>query len=281
MIKRLTATLCLLIAMTAAHAQGNTFPYPSMPDTLKSADDRAAYLLLHYWDRFDFCDTLQLQNADNIEQGFVNYIDLIARLSEEIKRGNLQHTNSHTLSQSVATLCNKAFTTAPAKKKVESLISHYLDDPQSPMRDDRTYLLFLHEMEHSSFLQEAEKERAAFKVKTRNKNLPGDTALDFSFTDKEGKMRKLSDYKKEKVILYFYDPDCENCHRVTAWLKKQTIPADYQFLSVRADDNISELYSIEAMPTIYLLDKGNTVVLKDCLPETLMQVIGNQPTLLP
>jgi thioredoxin-dependent peroxiredoxin len=35
----------------------------------------------------------------------------------------------------------------------------------------------------------------------------GDMAPDFSFTDQEGNMRNLSDYKGKKVILYFYPKD--------------------------------------------------------------------------
>lgn len=88
-------------------------------------------------------------------------------------------------------------------------------------------------------------------------------------------MHQLTDYQNEKVILYFHDPECENCHKVTAWLKKQTIPAEYRMLKIIADDQISATYSIKAMPTIYLLDKGNIVVLKDCTPELLISVINN------
>ena len=158
-----------------------------------------------------------------------------------------------------------------SKTKFESLIDHYLDDPRSPMRNDRVYLLFLRGMKSSMAFDEAEKERIGFKIKMHDKNLPGTTAIDFSFKGKDGKPHRLSDYKDEKVILYFYDPDCENCHRISAWLSQQTIPQEYQMLMVHADDTISQLYSLQAMPTIYLLDKGNRVVLKDCSAETLVE----------
>ena len=48
-----------------------------------------------------------------------------------------------------------------------------------------------------------------------------------------------------------------------------------RMLRIIADDQISATYSIKAMPTIYLLDKGNIVVLKDCTPELLISVINN------
>lgn len=266
--------LFLLLANMIA-AQAESFQYPTLPDSLKSADERASYLLLHYWDCFNFSDTLQLKDADNAEQGFVNYADLLSRLSAQVRSGNLHLATDSTLSQSVGIFSTKAFANLDSKKKFESLIDHYLDDPQSPMRDDRTYLLFLRQMKTSPFFDETEKERIVFKIKTKDKNLPGDVATNFTFTDKDGKQHELQDYKAEKVILYFYDPECENCHRISAWLAKQTIPPTFTILTVHADDKISDLYSLEAMPSIYLLDKGNTVVLKDCPPELMVQVAND------
>ena len=245
---------------TTIQAQA-TFTYPQIPDTLHTVEQRASYLASHYWDNFDFTDSLQLHDANIVEQGFVNYIDLLARFSTTIKYN------------SMSIFCSKAFQHPQAKEKFESLIAHYLDDTDSPLRNDHIYLLFLRGMENSPFFNEAENERIRFKIKETDKNLPGDIATNFAFTDKDGKARQLRDYKEQKVILYFYDPDCENCHRVSAWLHQQDIPTDIAFLPIHADDAITDLYSLRAMPTIYLLDKENTVLLKDCTPEWLMENI--------
>lgn len=265
MRKYILSLLALIAIQLSAHAQVSSFAYPVIPDTLKNVEQRANYLTLHYWDNFDFTDSLQLHNANHAEQGFVNYIDLIARLK-----------NSPAIPQSIKSFCSKAFAQSTAKDKFESLIAHYLQNPKSPMRNDRTYLLFLQEMKTSPYFDETERERINFQIKTRNKNLPGDKAIDFAFSDKEGKQHQLSDYKDKKVILYFYDPDCANCHRISAWLDKQTIPADYTFLTIYADTRLSDLYSLEAIPTIYLLDMGNIVVLKDCSPELLIHTINQK-----
>lgn len=258
MKKRIIIIVSLISCALHLMAQGSSFTYPSMPDSLQTVEKRMEYLALHYWDRFDFADTLQLNDANVAEQGFVNYIDLLPRFSQELAQ------------RSMEVFIAKAFA-GIGKEKFESLIDHYLDDPRSPMRNDITYLLFLRGMKSSQAFDEAEKERIGFKIKMHDKNLPGTTAIDFSFKGKDGKPHRLSDYKDEKVILYFYDPDCENCHRISAWLCQQTIPQEYQMLMVHADDKISNLYSLQAMPTIYLLDKGNRVVLKDCSAETLVK----------
>ena len=60
---------------------------------------------------------------------------------------------------------------------------------------------------------------------------------------------------------------------MSAWLKKQEIPADIQVIRIVADNRISAIYGLKAMPTIYLLDKGNKVILKDCTPEQLIETV--------
>lgn len=250
--------LLFLMNTLAINAQERTFVYPFIPDSLQTIEERANFLGEHYWDNFDFKDTLQLNDPNLAEQGFVNFIDLLPRLPQELAK------------QSIAAFASHAFAYPAAKSKMERLIEHYFDDPDSPLRDDRTYLLFLEEMGKSPYFDETEKERLTFKRTNANKNLPGDIATDFTFKDQEGKSHRLRDYKERKVILYFYDPECENCHRVSRWLNKQVIPSEVMRLDVEANTQLYHLYSLRAMPTIYLLDKGNQVVLKDCSPEKLL-----------
>lgn len=267
---------CMLIqaqeqaqAQTKAQAQTQSqpqqsFPYPALPDTLRSVEQRAGYLSEHYWDNYNFADTLMLESEEVTEQGFVNFIDILGRFSPAIAQ------------KGIAGFTQRAFKNTAAKERFESLIEHYFENPQSPLRNDRVYLLFLEEMKNSPCFDEAEKERLAFKIKTTNKNLPGDIAINFNFKDENGKSHQLSDYRDQKVILYFYDPDCENCHKVSVWLKQQTIPADIKVLKIIADNPISHIYSLRAMPTIFLLDKGNLVVLKDCTAQELIAYVSSK-----
>ena len=253
----------LACAFTPAKAQ-RTFPYPSVPDTLRTVELRATYLSEHYWDNFNFADTLLLQDKEMAEQGFVNFIDILARFGQDIA------------AEGITAFSAKAYTNKAAKEKFENLIEHYYESPDSPMRNDRIYRIFLEEMIKSPYFDEVEKERIDFRLKAASKNLPGTIATDFTFTLEDGKQHKLRDYKDQRVILYFYDPDCENCHKVSAWLIKQTIPADITMLRIIASVRLSGLYSLKAMPTIYLLDKGNKVVLKDCTPEQLVKSISQK-----
>lgn len=293
-------TLFVLWACTLVQAQAQqSFPYPAIPDTLRSVEQRAGYLSEHYWDNYNFADTLLLKSKEVTEQGFVNFIDILNRFNLDNASKGVAHkdiaqkgitrkditqqgiaqkdiTQQGITQQGIACFTRKAFSNAAAKERFENLIEHYFEDQLSPVRNDRVYLIFLEEMKNSPCFDETEKERIAFKIKTINKNLPGDIAINFKFKDESGKEHQLSDYKDQKVILYFYDPDCENCHEVSAWLKQQTIPADIKVLKMIADNHISYIYSLKNMPTIFLLDKENKVILKDCTAQELIENISTK-----
>lgn len=288
-------TLFALWACTLVQAQAQqSFPYPAIPDTLRSVEQRAGYLSEHYWDNYNFADTLLLKSKEVTEQGFVNFIDILNRFNLDNTSKGVAHkdiaqkgitrkdiarkdiTQKGIAQKGIACFTRKAFSNAAAKERFENLIEHYFEDQLSPVRNDRVYLIFLEEMKNSPCFDETEKERIAFKIKTTNKNLPGDIAINFKFKDENGKEHQLSDYKDQKVILYFYDPDCENCHEVSAWLKQQTIPADIKVLKMIADNHISYIYSLKNMPTIFLLDKENKVILKDCTAQELIENISTK-----
>lgn len=288
-------TLFVLWACTLVQAQAQqSFPYPAIPDTLRSVEQRAGYLSEHYWDNYNFADTLLLKSKEVTEQGFVNFIDILNRFNldnaskgvahkdiaqKDIARKDITQKDivrKDITQKGIACFTRKAFSNAAAKERFENLIEHYFEDQLSPVRNDRVYLIFLEEMKNSPCFDETEKERIAFKIKTTNKNLPGDIAINFKFKDENGKEHQLSDYKDQKVILYFYDPDCENCHEVSAWLKQQTIPADIKVLKMIADNHISYMYSLKNMPTIFLLDKENKVILKDCTAQELIENISTK-----
>lgn len=288
-------TLFVLWACTLVQAQAQqSFPYPAIPDTLRSVEQRAGYLSEHYWDNYNFADTLLLKSKEMTEQGFVNFIDILNRFNLDYASKGVAHKDiaqkditrkditrkgiaqKDITQKGIACFTRKAFSNAAAKERFENLIEHYFEDQLSPVRNDRVYLIFLEEMKNSPCFDETEKERIAFKIKTTNKNLPGDIAINFKFKDESGKEHQLSDYKDQKVILYFYDPDCENCHEVSAWLKQQTIPADIKVIKMIADNHICYMYSLKNMPTIFLLDKENKVILKDCTAQELIENISTK-----
>ena len=75
---------CMLMLCSLNTQAQNEFPYPALPDTLRSVELRATYLSEHYWDNYQFADTTLLKNEEITEQGFVNFIYIRARFNDEI-----------------------------------------------------------------------------------------------------------------------------------------------------------------------------------------------------
>lgn len=281
---RLGLLLLAMIASVMLHAQGGQFPFPSVPSTLRTPEDRLQYLGIHYWDRFDFRSQSLLADKDVTEQGFVNFIDLLSRM------------DSLAAARSADAFVTKAFAQKQSADTFTSLSHHYLENPQSPLRNDAVYVVLLRSMRRRKGLTPTQRQGLDYKIRTFGSNLPGQRATDFQFVDRRGKHHRLSDYRHERVLLFFYDPDCDNCHRISCQLFRdhrlagirvlaiypdsdtphwqrtpQTFPRTWtDGYSPRGEVNAKLLYTVRATPTLMLIGRGGLVELKDPTPEQLL-----------
>lgn len=272
-----------------------SFPYPTVPDTLRTVEGRAEYVVTHYWDKFNFGDTVLIRRPEITEQGFANFLDLLPRVDSALAvRG-------------VKLFVGKAFAgnvPGTVRKYFAEKTDHYLYDIQSPMCNDALYALFVSSLQHCPTFDIAERERYAFRLRNVVKNQPGTVATDFAYTDRKGQRSTLLTTPGEYTVVYFNDPDCENCHRITEQLRRDsilggnakgriTVLAIYPGIdtdewrrhsqpfptwwidaySPEGEIETHQLYFLRANPTIYLLDKDKRVILKDPSPEKLFKAI--------
>lgn len=281
---RLGLLLLAMIVSVVLHAQGRQFPFPSVPGTLRTPEDRLQYLGIHYWDRFDFRSQSLLADKDVTEQGFVNFLDLLSRM------------DSLTAARSADAFVGKAFAWKQSADTFTSLAHHYLENPQSPLRNDAVYVVLLRSMRRRKGLTLTQRQSLDYKIKTFGSNLPGHCATDFQFVDRQGKRHRLSDYRHERVLIFFYDPDCDNCHRISSQLSRDHRLAGTRVLAIypdsdtqhwqrtpqafprtwtdgyspRGEVNAKLLYTVRATPTLMLIGRGGQVELKDPAPEQLL-----------
>ena len=161
------------------------------------------------------------------------------------------------------------------------------------MRCEEYYILFLEELLRQPGLSEYDRIRPAYRLETAKKNRPGTVATDFSYTDCNGNRRTLHGTRGKQLLLLFYDPACSHCSEILDALHENPLLAELVFkkeLTVLAvytegdrrlwdetkesmpqewivaidDSRIveRELYSLPAMPVIYLLNRDKTVLLK-------------------
>lgn len=164
----------------------------------------------------------------------------------------------------------------------------------SPRHKEEVYIEYLQHLLRMPDLSEEDRTRAKYYLKMAQKNRIGTVATDFSFTTREGKRMKLSQFEAENLVLVFYDPACPHCGEILEklWLNPRLQQAmavgKAKVLAVYTEGNrklwkdtkgempmewtiaIDEskivernLYDISAMPMVYLLDKDKRVIIKD------------------
>lgn len=175
------------------------------------------------------------------------------------------------------------------------LADKYLHDPNSPYRNDERYLLFLQYAATHQLTDYTTNPRYQKHYTMVQKNRVGHKATDFPYTTQAGEKGWLYNLQSKYILLFFHDPDCEECQHVKQLLESQhthfaqkgvLIVAVYiddkvevwqkaqypsTWLSVYAPEiDKQDLYDIKALPTLYLLDSQKRVVLKDARVEQVM-----------
>jgi hypothetical protein len=274
-------------AVEAEKASPQAFQMVTIPAVLTSPDERAEYLVKHYWDNFNFSDTAYIHVPEITEQAFVDYLDI------------MPYTSLAVASEAIREMLKRA----EAERKVflyfANLYEKYLYDPNSAMRNDAFFIPVLEAMLASPAVEE--KTRPAYLLELAKRNRPGEKAIDFTYTPADGKSATLYALKADYTLLFFYNPDCRNCQEVSAQL--QASPAveslmkegKLRILAVYPDEDLQawknyllrvprawvnaydastrlkneEIYDLKAIPTLYLLDKDKVVLLKDPTMEKL------------
>lgn len=273
------------------------FPFPEIPATLTEPEARKSYLLTHYWEQLDFADTTLVNNRDVTEQGFVNFIALLAEENtpEELIRESLKNWSSRFLPE------------AHARKVLTQMADDYWYNPNSPFYNERLYGLYLETLLSQLPQEDAMRFSYNFKLELLKRNQVGKLATDFRYELSDGTRRSLmaTPVKGNRLLLLFYDPECESCHEVLlqmaadkalvaavkagqisvlaiytegnedAWRKNlPDIPAGWMVGMDREEVKNEALYDLKAMPSLYLLDGKKQVLLKDAPYEAIRQALS-------
>ena len=262
---------------------------PEIPDEMKEPSQRAGYLITHYWDKYDFNDTSFLMKDNLLERSFVDYLDLLSLVPEDIR------------DHSIGMLMKKVEDKKEIFLFISGLNEQYLYNPDSPVYDEEKYIPFLQQELKSLLLNETEKIRPKFLLENVMKNRTGQVANDFTYTLIDNQTGTLHTINADYTLLYFNDPECEDCLMLTKKLTESPVinaliqQDKLKILAVYLNDDIKSwkehasivqsswiysrdaeqkintegLYNIKQFPTIYLLDKDKKILLKDTTFEKL------------
>lgn len=184
------------------------FRLPEIPSYYTNADERARYLFTHYWDNFDFKDTvLYKKNKDKMEQAFADYIFLFRQVPLP------------DVEQSVNSLLRCAQGDSALFTRFTGLFEHYLYDPNSPYRNDEYYIPVLQTIIAIDSVSELVKIRPRVQLDLALKNRLGQQATNINFMPVSGKPGSLYNINTDYVILFFYNPGCEACRAITEQMR--------------------------------------------------------------
>ena len=189
------------------------------------------------------------------------------------------------------------------------LTDDYLYNPNSPYYNETLYGMYLETLLNVLPQTDAMRSSYQFRLELLRRNNVGDKAMDFTYYLPDGTHRTLAatPVKNNRLLLVFYDPECESCHEVLqqmvsdkalaetiqagkmsvlavytegndeAWRK--SLPDMHQDWTVGTDREAVKtgaLYDLKAMPSLYLLDGQKRVILKDATYETVRRTVMQQ-----
>ena len=282
------------------------FPGPAdVPTMIVSQEEKMAWISEHYWDRFLdaseewACDSVLVNGVpeDQLEESFGVWVSLIENLCPLPQAA-----------RAASILFDKAEAFDAARpgtnvfEKIRFLTSKYFYDPNSPGRNEDIYLPFVEKLSKSPSLPDSLRAATAWQARLCSLNRVGTQAADFSFRDRNGRSRTLYGIRADRTLLVFSNPGCPECTRMIGELSAPEISSgiadgSLAIVTVYIDEDIENwkkksgeypsswicgydpsgiirrdlLYNVRAIPSMYLLDKEKTVLLKDAPAEKVLK----------
>jgi hypothetical protein len=279
--------------------QPRRFPMVTVPSLYVDPQARAEYMAMHYWDLFDFRDTVNVGSAATVtEQALVNYIALIsyARYDEACK--------------GIVHLIDLAESDSAMLAFFASYLERYLFEANSPMHNNELFMPALARLLASDRVDDTQKIRLKMMWNDLQKNRPGTPAAEIHYRTASGSRQTLSALRSEYVLLVFHNLGCNACIALidgiesSAAIKEMQRRNRLQILAIYPDKQLdewekhlheipsswlsgydynteidsSETYVLQAIPSIYLLDGNKTVILRDATiaaVEQYLEIINN------
>ncbi len=260
---------------------------PAFPDSVNTPAGRAAFVALHFWDAMDFTDHQRSLDPDFIEHNFSSFVSTLSLSAD-----------TAVADSAIGVLMKRASASPESFRFMSDVAASYLYDPNSPLRDEELYIMFLRRIVASPAIEPALRQRFEAHRTEVMKNRVGQEAADFAFVTREGERMTLKGALKgtPQTVLLFYDPDCEVCAAVESRMASSerlnamidagelrivavdpfdadrdkwrahaaTLPQGWTVgysPGGRVDDG--EIYVIHATPSAYVIDSAGRILAKD------------------
>lgn len=262
-------TSCTSIQKKQEVVEHQSFHVPDLPAILTTPEQKAEFIITHYWNNFNFSDTTLISRADITEQAFTDFVNILPRVPEQL------------IEKGVTAMMDKAAINSAMYAHFMELSEKYFYDPNSPFRNEAIYVMILRNIVFNAKLDSIYKVRPQYQLDMALRNCVGNKATDFEYITEKRVEKRLYNITGNPLLLFFFRPDCPTCKEVKEYVVRNGIDKQVKILFVNPDENIhlDTVYDLRASPTLYLLDKDKKVLLKDASIEQIEQYLkDNNPT---
>ena len=293
--------MVLLMAVGCRRAQAPStvsvskvyYKVPEAPAMLAGQERIDDFYARNWWRDFDYSDTTQVALTDTayMVRLFADWATVLERVPESVGV------------RSVEQVMDRA---SANKKTFEWFVMaarEVLADPNSQWRDDELYMPVLRARIASPFTDEATRERCLNRLDILSQNRLGHKANNIRYTLADGFEGTLYGIKAEYTLVFINNPGCEMCRTVregicdSEILMKAVSSGRLKVLAIYPDQDLDEwlnyrsempkdwingydrecvmrtegTYNLTAIPSLYLLDKDKTVLIKDAVSVPLIE----------
>ncbi|MDE7305584.1 MAG: DUF5106 domain-containing protein [Alistipes sp.] len=264
---------------------------PPVPPAALSMDEKRDFLREHFWDRFDFGDTLFVAKADSARM-----LDLYAQFITVI-------SDRPTDPAPIQALMARAAVSRPMLDYFVWLASQVLADPNSALRNDEFYIPVLQAQLAAPFYDEYERIGPDYELRIAMQNRLGQQANDFRYTLASGASGSLYRLQADYVLLFINNPGCPMCRQIrdaicaSPMLARLIEQGRLRVLAFYPDEDLGEwhayrehipaawinsydkgcvvretsAYNLSGIPALYLFDRSKRVLLKDATDVALVE----------
>ena len=197
-LKALLLGLLLSLGISFGAKADTYFQYPLIPDSINIFQSRCDYLARHFW---DFCDMKKAFSAKS-------------RMAEEFKV-YISILKNATPDSAIASVVrfNKQLEKQPADQLfMAECAENLLYGDTAEVWIDELYLPFAHAIASNKRIDKASKARFAHQEKILKNSLVRFPAPSIPYTTREGASGNLDNDSAQVVVVFFNDPDCEDCN---------------------------------------------------------------------
>lgn len=197
-IKQLIFCLLLFIGVSSGAKADTYFQYPIVPDSIKHFQRRCDYMARHFW---DFCE---LKKAFSAKQKMANefkvYISILRNATPDSAIASVNRFNKKLEKQAADQLF------------MAECAENLLYGDTAEVWIDELYLPFAEAVAANKRIDKASKARFAHQANILRNSLTGKRIGTLPYTTREGDKRNLDNDSAQVLVVFFNDPDCDDCN---------------------------------------------------------------------